>query len=74
MSIRFHRGGWEVRWRDAAARPCRLSDEPAARDNTRDNIHCVQGVQSVQKTPRFAGVGRQQTHLRGVIRVEGLVD
>jgi beta-phosphoglucomutase-like phosphatase (HAD superfamily) len=42
--------------------------------NTRDNIHPVQGVQSVQNTHRFAALGHQQTHLRGAIRVEGLVD
>ena len=33
MSVRFHRGGWEVRWRDAAGRQRarRFQDEDAAR-------------------------------------------
>jgi hypothetical protein len=35
-----------------------LSAKCRIRDNTRDNTHPVQGVQSVQKTPQFAGGGR----------------
>ena len=56
--------------RESSAAACGQLRDPAAdaiRDNTSDNIHPFQGVQSVQKTPRFAGLGRQKTHLPGMI-------
>jgi hypothetical protein len=44
------------------------------RDNTPDNIHCVQPVQSVHGTPQVGRSGRSWKHLPAPPKVEGLVD
>jgi len=43
------------------------------RDNTLDNIHPVQCVQSAHETSQFGRFGPQQKHLHGPSKVEGLV-
>ena len=44
------------------------------RDNTRDNIQCVQPVQSVHGISQFGRLGRRWMHLQATVKVEGLVD
>src|ERR1039458_3383995 len=66
VSASFHRGGWEVRWRDASGRrrARRFATEDAARDARRRLIEQIERGEIRHTTQTFAGYWEQWLHRR----------